>query len=121
LLFENTPYPAPFPSMVVILASPLFHSVKIQKCKSALTLSAPSKSRQKRTIGATKKHMQLPKKPLPSPLIKTKVLLTNSNTPLVRELYASFSRNIIKLGSKRAINCKASKREGYTDLIIRNY
>jgi hypothetical protein len=39
LLFENTPYPAPFPSMVVILASLSFHSVKIQQCKSALTLS----------------------------------------------------------------------------------
>jgi hypothetical protein len=111
LLFENTPYPAPFPSMVVILASPLFHSVKIQKCKSALTLSAPSKSRQKRTIGATKKHMQLPKKPLPSPLIKTKVLLTNSNTPLVRELYASFSRNTIKLALKEPLIVKHQKEK----------
>ena len=42
---------------------------------------------------------------------KCKVMLTNSNTPLVRELY----------GSTRAINCKAAKREGHTDLIIRNY
>jgi hypothetical protein len=40
LFFESTPYPVPFPSMVVILASPLFHSVKIQQCKSALALSA---------------------------------------------------------------------------------
>ena len=38
-------------------------------------------------------------------------MLTNSNTPLVRELY----------GSTRAINCKAAKREGHMDLIIRNY
>jgi DNA adenine methylase len=53
--------------------------------------------------------------------IKCKVMLTNSNTPLVRELYAPFARNTIEVNSKRAINCKASKREGHSDLIIRNY
>jgi site-specific DNA-adenine methylase len=46
-------------------------------------------------------------------------MLTNSNTPLVGELYAPFA--ITEVGSKRAINCKAAKREGHTDLIIRNY
>jgi DNA adenine methylase len=51
--------------------------------------------------------------------MKCKVMLTNSNTPLVRELYAPFA--ITEVGSKRAINCKASKRVGYNDLIIRNY
>ncbi len=29
--------------------------------------------------------------------------------------------NTIEVDSKRAINCKAAKREGHTDLIIRNY
>lgn len=53
--------------------------------------------------------------------MKCKVMLTNSNTPLVRELYAPFARHTIEVNSKRAINCKASKREGHTDLIIRNY
>ena len=53
--------------------------------------------------------------------MKCKVMLTNSNTPLVRELYAPFARHTIEVKSKRAINCKASKREGHTDLIIRNY
>ena len=48
-------------------------------------------------------------------------MLTNSNTPLVRELYAPFARNTIEVDSKRAINCKAAEREGHTDLIIRNY
>ena len=48
-----------------------------------------------------------------------KVMLTNSNTPLVRELYAPFANK--ELDSKRAINCKASKREDHNDLIIRNY
>ena len=46
-------------------------------------------------------------------------MLTNSNTPLVGELYAPFA--ITEVGSKRAINYKAAKREGHTDLIIRNY
>jgi DNA adenine methylase len=53
--------------------------------------------------------------------IKCKVMLTNSNTPLVRELYAPFANHTIEVGSKRAINCKAAKREGHTDLIIHNY
>ena len=53
--------------------------------------------------------------------MKCKVMLTNSNTPLVRELYAPFDRHTKPVISKRAINCNASKREGHTDLIIRNY
>jgi DNA adenine methylase len=53
--------------------------------------------------------------------MKCKVMLTNSNTSLVRELYADFAKYTTEVGSKRAINCKASKREGHTDLIIRNY
>ena len=48
-------------------------------------------------------------------------MLTNSSTPLVRELYTAYANNTIEVGSKRAINCKASKRQGHTDLIIRNY
>jgi DNA adenine methylase len=53
--------------------------------------------------------------------MKCKVMLTNSNTPLVRELYAPFAKYTIEVDSKRTINCKALKREGHTDLIIRNY
>jgi DNA adenine methylase len=53
--------------------------------------------------------------------IKCKVMLTNSNTPLVREFYAPFANYTVEVNSKRAINCKAAKREGHTDLIIRNY
>ena len=53
--------------------------------------------------------------------MKCKVMLTNSNTPLVRELYAPFASNTMEVDSKRAINCKATKREGHTDLIICNY
>lgn len=49
---------------------------------------------------------------------KCKVMLTNSNTPLVRELYATFA--ITEVNSKRAINCKAAKRGGHRELVIRN-
>jgi DNA adenine methylase len=51
--------------------------------------------------------------------MKCKVMLTNSNTPLIRELYAPFV--ITEVDSKRTINCKAAKREDHTDLVIRNY
>ena len=49
-------------------------------------------------------------------------MLTNSNTYLVRELYAPFAnRMMMEVGSKGPINCKAAKREGHSDLIICNY
>ena len=51
--------------------------------------------------------------------MKCKVMLTNSNTSFVRELYAPFV--ITEVDSKRAINCKASKRDNHIDLVIRNY
>ena len=49
-----------------------------------------------------------------------KVLLTNSDTPLIRNLYSG-SAIVIEVDAKRAINCKGSKRAGHKDLIIRNY
>ena len=51
--------------------------------------------------------------------MKCKVMLTNSNTPLVRELYAPFA--ITEAHSKELLIVKAAKREGHMDLIIRNY
>jgi DNA adenine methylase len=55
--------------------------------------------------------------------INCKVMLTNSNTPLIRDLYCDFAKFTIQAESKRSINCKGSKRktEGHTDRIIRNY
>ena len=47
--------------------------------------------------------------------MKCKVMLTNSKTPLVRELYAPFASNTIEVNSKRVINCKAAKREGHSN------
>ena len=50
---------------------------------------------------------------------KCKVLLSNSNTEFIRKLYSDF--NIKEVKSRRAINSKASKRKGHTELIISNY
>ena len=50
-----------------------------------------------------------------------KVMLTNSDTPSTRELYSDYAKYTQGVDSKRSINSKGSKREGHTDLIIRNY
>ena len=41
---------------------------------------------------------------------RCKVMLTNSKTSLVQELYADFAANTTEVDSKRSINCKGSKR-----------
>ena len=38
--------------------------------------------------------------------MKCKVMLTNSITLLVKEIYVPFARNIREVDAKRAINCK---------------
>jgi DNA adenine methylase len=48
-----------------------------------------------------------------------KVLLSNSNTQFIRELYSDFA--IVEIDTLRAINCKGSKRAGHKELLIRNY
>jgi DNA adenine methylase len=55
--------------------------------------------------------------------INCKVMLTNSNTPLIKDLYCDFAEFTVQAESRRSINCKGSKRktEGHTDRIIRNY
>jgi len=48
-----------------------------------------------------------------------KVLLSNSDTEFIRKLYSDFKINEVK--ANRAINSKASKRKGHSELIISNY
>jgi DNA adenine methylase len=48
-----------------------------------------------------------------------RVLLSNSDTPFIRELYSDFSINEVDV--QRAINCKGSKRAGHKELLIYNY
>jgi DNA adenine methylase len=52
---------------------------------------------------------------------KCKVLLSNSDTQFIKELYSSFAKYIVEVDTLRAINCKGSKRAGHKELIIRNY
>lgn len=49
----------------------------------------------------------------------SKFMLSNSDTPLVRELYKGF--NIERVISRRSISCKASQREKVYELVVRNY
>lgn len=49
-----------------------------------------------------------------------KVLLSNSHTPFIKELYSSFE--IIELKAKRVINCKGERRGEISEVLIRgNY
>ena len=47
------------------------------------------------------------------------VLLSNSDTPFIRELYSGF--RIKEVNVQRAINCKGSKRIGHKELLISNF
>jgi DNA adenine methylase len=48
-----------------------------------------------------------------------KILLSNSETPFIRELYTDFS--IKDFNVQRAINCKGSKRTGHKELLISKF
>jgi len=50
-----------------------------------------------------------------------KVLLSNSDTPLIRKLYSDSSNYIKEVNVSRMISCKASRRVGYKELLISNY
>jgi DNA adenine methylase len=47
------------------------------------------------------------------------IMLSNSDTPLIRELYAGF--NIERVYASRAINSNSSRRGKITELIVRSY
>jgi len=50
-----------------------------------------------------------------------KLLLSNSDTPLVRDLYKDFSKTTNSVSALRSINSKATNRAGHTELLICNY
>jgi DNA adenine methylase len=52
---------------------------------------------------------------------KCKVLLSNSDTTLIRKLYSDFSSHFKEVNVSRLINCKASRRLGHKELLISNY
>ncbi len=52
---------------------------------------------------------------------KVFVMLSNSDHPLIRELYAKSAKRIVDVKAGRAINSKASKRGAITELLVLNY
>jgi DNA adenine methylase len=50
-----------------------------------------------------------------------KVMLSNSDTPFVRELYCDFKEYTNQVSALRAINSKATRRKGHTELLVPNY
>jgi DNA adenine methylase len=50
---------------------------------------------------------------------RCKLMLSNSDVPVIRELYAKF--NIDVVAAPRAVNCDASKRGPVRELVVRNY
>jgi DNA adenine methylase len=50
-----------------------------------------------------------------------KLLLSNSDTSFIRQLYAGYEDGIVEVNALRAINCKGSKRAGHKELLISNY
>jgi len=48
-----------------------------------------------------------------------RVMLSNSNTPFIRELYKGYDIKVVY--ARRAINCRAEKRGPVPELVIRNY
>lgn len=49
------------------------------------------------------------------------ILLSNSNTKFIRELYVDYANNMYQVTVRRNINSRASKRLGHVELLIRNY
>jgi len=49
------------------------------------------------------------------------VLLSNSDTPFIRELYSDYADNTIEIDVLRCINSNATKRSGHRELLIHNY
>lgn len=47
------------------------------------------------------------------------VMLSNSDTPLIKKLYKGYKIN--KVEAKRAINCRADRRGVINELVVRNY
>jgi DNA adenine methylase len=50
-----------------------------------------------------------------------KIILSNSDTPLIRDLYKGYNKYLKKVDAVRIINCKASRRKGHKELVIRNF
>ena len=50
-----------------------------------------------------------------------KVMLSNSKSNEILDLFSAYSKNIIEINSNRFINSDSKKRTGHTELLIKNY
>ena len=50
-----------------------------------------------------------------------KVMLSNSDTKFIRDLYKDYKKYTAIVGAKRFINCMAEKRGEITEVVVRNY
>lgn len=50
-----------------------------------------------------------------------KVMLSNSKSNEILDLFSTYSKNIIEINSNRFINSDSKKRTGHTELLIKNY
>jgi len=50
-----------------------------------------------------------------------KVMLSNSDTKFIRDLYKNYKKYTATVGAKRFINCVGDKRGEITELVVRNY
>lgn len=50
-----------------------------------------------------------------------KVMLSNSDTKFIKDLYKNYKKYTATVGARRFINCVAEKRGEITELVIRNY
>ena len=50
-----------------------------------------------------------------------KVMLSNSDTKFIRDLYKDYKKYTAVVGAKRFINCVAEKRGEITEVVVRNY
>lgn len=50
-----------------------------------------------------------------------KIMLSNSDTPFIRDLYKAKAFNITTIQAPRMINCKATKRGAVNEVLITNY
>lgn len=52
---------------------------------------------------------------------KCMVMLSNSNTHVIKKMYTKLAKDIKKVDTIRSINCMGAGRAGHNELIIRNY
>jgi DNA adenine methylase len=50
-----------------------------------------------------------------------RLLLSNSDSQLIRQLYEEYSKYTVEVDVNRSINSKSSRRSGHKELLIRNY